>query len=198
MVAKKLSSTKYRHNSSVSRCVESSEGFTFIELIVTLAVLSIVLAIAMPLIDTKSSQVLHYAREFKAALSYARGEAVNRSRPVIVCASTNPEADSPACADEDTWHSGWIIYYVNMNTAGDSESVILRRHQALEGDITVNVTEPLAAVGSLAFTAQGYSNEDDLVEFEFCTASNVTAGRTIAVATGGRAMRLQGRTDCSS
>lgn len=198
MVAKKLSSTKYRHNSSVSRCVESSEGFTFIELIVTLAVLSIVLAIAIPSIDTQSSKTLHYAREFKAALSYARGEAVNRSRPVIVCASTNAEADSPACADEDTWHSGWIIYYVNMNTAGDSESVILRRHQALEGDITVNVTEPLAAVGSLAFTAQGYSNEDDLVEFEFCTASNVTAGRTIAVATGGRAMRLQGRTDCSS
>jgi type IV fimbrial biogenesis protein FimT len=194
MVAKKLSSTKYRHNSSVSRCVESSEGFTFIELIVTLAVLSIVLAIAIPSIDTQSSKTLHYAREFKAALSYARGEAVNRSRPVIVCASTNAEADSPACADEDTWHSGWIIYYVN--NAG--ESVILRRHQALEGDITVNVTEPLAAVGSLAFTAQGYSNEDDLVEFEFCTASNVTAGRTIVVATGGRAMRLQGRTDCSS
>lgn len=90
-----------------------NRGFTLIELMVTIAVLAIVIAIAAPsftsVIQSNRTTALHH--EILGALQLARSEAVKRRSDVIVCRSE----DRVNCANGADWTVGWIVREV----AGD-------------------------------------------------------------------------------
>jgi len=84
-----------------------SRGFTLIELMVTIAVLAVVIAIAAPsftsVIQSNRTTALHH--EVLGALQLARSEAVKRRTDVIVC-RTEDQAD---CDNGTDWTAGWLI-----------------------------------------------------------------------------------------
>lgn len=75
------------------------QGFTLVELMVTLAVLAIIIGIAVPSFNamTQRNRLTTAANEIVGALQTARMEAVRRNRSIRVC----PTTDGSACAGTD-------------------------------------------------------------------------------------------------
>jgi type IV fimbrial biogenesis protein FimT len=87
-------------------------GFTLVELLVVLAVGSILLAIAVPgyafLMNT--SRLAAITNDLVTALHLARSEAIKRGIRVTVCKSANPMAAAPACSATAGWEQGWLVF----------------------------------------------------------------------------------------
>ncbi|MGK9065743.1 GspH/FimT family pseudopilin [Pseudomonas sp. SA195] len=83
-----------------------SRAFTLIELMITLAILAILLAIAAPSFrDTiQNNRTQTIANDLTTALQFARSEAVKRGVRVDICRRA-----ANACADAVDWGNGWLV-----------------------------------------------------------------------------------------
>lgn len=93
------------------------QGFTLIELMVTIAVVAIVAAIAVPSMEwmVNASRLNGQAEELSSALQLARSEALRTAAPVTICGT----ADGTTCADSDEWAR--LIIRGRDNLASDEE-----------------------------------------------------------------------------
>lgn len=103
------------------------QGFTLVELMVTIAVMAILLMIAVPSFNdaTLGSKLGSYANNLVAGAHLARSEAIKRNRAVTLCVSSN----GTDCATGG-WEQGWIVL-----TADDT---VVQRQQALPAGLKVN------------------------------------------------------------
>lgn len=108
-------------------------GFTLIELMVSIAVAAILLALAVPSFNDAllGSKLTGYANNMVGSAILARGEAIKRNAIVSVCASSN----SSTCASSGGWEQGWIVACttsdnVNCDPAG-TNWLIFQRMPAL-------------------------------------------------------------------
>lgn len=83
------------------------QGFTLVEMMVTVAILGILAMIALPSFDSFIlTHMLHnYANDFAAAARLARSEALKRNTPVRLCMS----ADGVTCTSSGSWEQGWLV-----------------------------------------------------------------------------------------
>ena len=103
-------------------------ALTLVELVSTLTVGSILLAIGVPsvLTLTASSSLTTAANNMTLHLHLARSEAVKRGVPVILCPST----DGLNCQDSFEWQQGFILFAdENRNRMPDESDPILRFQQ---------------------------------------------------------------------
>jgi len=79
----------------------SARGFTLIELMVTLALVAILMAVAVPSLTTfqRNAQLTSFSNTMLASMNAARGEAMKRGRYAMVVP-----------ADGTNWSSGWIVF----------------------------------------------------------------------------------------
>lgn len=120
----------------MSKKASSLNGFTLVELIVTLAVAAILLAIAVPSFQAtiQTNRMAANVNEFIGALNLARSEAVKRGVPVTVC---KDGGGGSACVNSAQWETGWIVF-ADLNNDGivDAADSMLRVYAALSTTYT--------------------------------------------------------------
>mgnify|MGYP001545470630 CR=1 FL=1 len=82
---------------------------TLVELLITIVVLSILLALGVPGLQDfiKNNRVTAQANDLVVAVQLARSEAVKRGTRGVICAK---KVDKDECTDSDDWSTGWIVY----------------------------------------------------------------------------------------
>jgi type IV fimbrial biogenesis protein FimT len=93
-----------------------AKGFSLIELLITLAVAAVLLALALPTMTStlERNRMATQANNFIAAVALARTEAIRRNATSGICAS----ADQQTCGG--TWQNGWLVWVdANRNNTAD-------------------------------------------------------------------------------
>lgn len=107
-----------------------SHGFTLLELMITLALAAVILAIGVPNFRefTRNNRMVTVANELLSGVITARTEAIKRQVPVAVCPSLEPIAEDPSCMGDSTRQfNGWIAFEdKNNNCVRDTGEDVLR------------------------------------------------------------------------
>lgn len=158
--------------------ISISFGFTLIELMVTLSVVSVVLAFGVPSFQTliQNNRMSSKINELVADVNLARSEAIKRGSPVTFCKG-NASATDCSTDSSAPWTSGWIVFLdKNGNISVDaSTDMVLRVHGALTGLSSLKYNVSLKRIN---FDADGFTN--NIGTFTFCDSRNQPKGLKLA------------------
>lgn len=92
-------------------------GFTLWELLVTMVVAGLLVAVGIPSFRDaqRNSAITAAANDLITGLLAARAEAVKRQVPVTLCASPDPSAPNPVCAQDGAGSNGGFIVWVDWD-----------------------------------------------------------------------------------
>ncbi len=160
-------------------------GLTIVEIMVALAVASILIGLALPAFNgfVVQRSLTTQVNDFMVALQYARSEAGRRGTAVSV------QADDPS-APTDEWGPGWCVI---VGGAGACDGTELRGFTA-SGANRLNGVGTMDGVATLTFNSRGLLTTGVGGSFELCRAGE-PVGRTILISTIGR-VSSRPKTDC--
>jgi type IV fimbrial biogenesis protein FimT len=159
--------------------MKALDGFSAIELMITVAVIAITLTVAVPSLQTtiQNNKLAANTNQFVATLNFARSEAIKRGgRITIRKTSAN-------------WESGWQVFtdIANFGTLNGNEEV-LRIYGALPTNYTLRGNNNFT--NYISFMSSGSSN--NIGSFAMCyrrdnnPAPKPNASRVIIVNAAGR------------
>ena len=133
-------------------------GFTLVELLITIVVVSILLAMGAPAFKDfiKNNRVTAQTNDLVSAIQLARSEALKRGTNAVVCASS----DQSTCTGKDTWAEGWIVFSDYDPTDGDDPVFKTTNCDEGENDCIMMTRERLSE-GTTLTTVPG----NDMVRF---------------------------------
>lgn len=142
---------------------KSNQGFTLVELMITLSVAAILMALAVPNFTTtiKNNRLTTQANELISSINYARSEAIRRGTSVsLESGSTN-------------WHTGWTIK--------DKDSAVIRNHEAFDSGSSL-----VGSVTTVTYKGTGFISAAAAITYTLCDDRSGETGRTITISLTGR------------
>lgn len=125
-------------------------GFSLVELMITVALAAIVLAAGLPSFRSliQNNRITTQANTLVTSLNFARNEAIRSAGNVTVCPRN---ANGTACQNSGDWAEGWLVI--------DANGQVLRVTDALTGQTNFN-TAPASVVYLPRGQAQSAVNFD--------------------------------------
>jgi type IV fimbrial biogenesis protein FimT len=150
------------------------KGFTLIELMITVAIMSILLTVGLPSFQSiiASSRLTAAANAMVSALQLARMEALKQHKPVAI---TKKNGD---------WKNGWIVFVdTNRNNSQGSDEPTIASFDAISP--TVKIKPVSTYTNYLDYDESGRVNVGG--NFLFCSpADTPTEFRKVIIAATGR------------
>jgi len=172
------------------------EGVTLIELLVTLSIVAIIVAVGAPAMRDffAMNQMSAAVNDLVTSLHVARSEAIKRETTATVCPSTNWDTPNPTCTPLGSLADGWIVVIDPAALA-----IVVQTHEPLPDRIRLDQD----FVDSINFTASGLpGNANAAGEFNLLLCDDrgdpggdIAAGRWINIRGTGRPRVYTKRTD---
>jgi len=118
----------------------NARGFTLLELLVTLLLATMLMAIGIPALRTLvlDARMTGSVNAMIHGIHLARQQAQVQGRPVAIC----PSRDGRHCTREDDWAAGWIVYsdrsQYESRPPADRNRVLLSAGPWHDGHIVAN------------------------------------------------------------
>jgi len=176
--------------------MNKENGFSLIEVIVTLAIAAIVLSIGVPSFQSyiQNNRQTIAINELATALQLARNSAISRRVAVTLCKSPNA-ANCIIGADSGDWSQGWMMFTnpngINgvANLDPDAGEELLRVHGGLRDNATFIGSGPVA--NQITFIAQGRINNGFGGTITYCDSRGNTAATALVISVGGQVRRAE-------
>jgi type IV fimbrial biogenesis protein FimT len=133
------------------RPARQSAGFTLLELMMTITIAAILLAIGVPSFRyvTASNRASAEINGLLGDMQFARGEAIREGQPVSICTSS----DGATCLGIPSWDRGWIVFSGSSPPAPAPASIM-----KIQG--TFSSTDTLTAdnaITQVTFSREGFT-----------------------------------------
>jgi type IV fimbrial biogenesis protein FimT len=179
-------------------------GFTLIELMITLFIVGILLAVGVPSMRTflQNNQLIATTNELVSSIHIARSEALKLNKKVTICVS----ADGKSCVSSEKWAQGWIVFVdanddrvgtgVNCSAVADvNTDCLLRVHEAVDDpllSVSGTYDSNAADIEWFTFTSRGVPKDQGASQsgvFSICsfdTSNSVINSRAVVLSLSGR------------
>lgn len=164
-----------------------NNGFTLVELVVTISIALVIAAVAVPNLRPfiLNGRITSQSNGMTSDIQIARSEAIKRASRVAICTST-----AGVTCDGGGWGSGRLVFDATPDgSGGPTPATIIRFHDPLSGQIVLdgstNFPDPIF------FNAQGVliqSNGRPLsdamampIQFALCDEDKLVSGRLMAL-----------------
>lgn len=158
---------------------QAQNGFTLIELILTLTVLAILVSLSVPAFQDfqQRQRIVSVANELVAHINLARMNAVTRGELTVVC----PSSDGLRCSGSNRWEHGWVVFR-DADRSGQAENVseILRVGAGVSGLIVDS-----AGRTRIRYQPEGTAGGSNLT-IKLCDTNNPDNNRAVIVSNPGR------------
>ncbi len=118
-------------------------GFTLYELLTTMLIVGVVLAIGVPNMQSfrQNSRMTAAANDLHSSFHLARSEAARAKTNITICATADSTIAVPVCGGE--LEAGWIVFEDrDGDIVVDANEPVLRRYPAVAGAIVINTVGP--------------------------------------------------------
>ncbi len=159
--------------------LSKTNGLTLIEAVVALAIMSVLLALSVPvLLETiQNNRMRAQLNELETSVNLARSEAVSHSNNVTICRSN----DAVTCAGQ--WQNGWLVFIDNdFDGKIDLDDEILSVHGGLTSGNTLTFSQT-----HLTYSREGVANNGANSTFTLCDERGAEHARGLIIGSTGLA-----------
>jgi type IV fimbrial biogenesis protein FimT len=132
------------------------KGFSLIELIITLTVVGILVALAAPGMQRMFSdnRLTTQINDLLADISLSRSEAIKRNTSTGMCVTA---ANGTSCVTSGNWANGWLVYYCSspISPCPSASKVTVKAHEPLTGNSTLSTPSDEFAFGKSGLLSSG-------------------------------------------
>ncbi len=166
--------------------MNKNRGFTLAELIVSVVIIAVLIAAAVPAMRNyiQNSKATAAANTWVTSLNYARSEALTRGVPVSVCLTSDGSSCNTTtnASNNYSWSTGWIVF-VDTNGDGVYSSANDTKIRVEDGFGSGSVFS--TSVNHVTYTSMGFvsfGNTTFTINATGCTGNN---GRVVTLASSG-------------
>ena len=167
------------------------QGFTLIELIIALSMLSILTAYAIPNYRTfkLNKSMTTEVNRLVATINYARSKSIILQEHVILCATES----YISCDGNSQWHLGWMVFVdFDRNKLFGENDLMLQNEISMTGNLTAKTSQSRPRI---RFDQTGFAPGTNLT-IRFCDERGQEHGKAIVISNVGRPRVAQSINTC--